>query len=406
MQLNRKAASAAPSLGRKHRWRYRGRFAALAAVLVLLLPDWSFSLASLTVPSLSPYVAVASAIAVRSITFTALLALPVLCLSLFRPRWFCRFACPTGLLVEMAGRVCVRATARGTRLPAIGPWLVLLTVGGACLGYPLLLWLDPLAIFAGCVNTIRQTTGRTVWITAAGLPALLLSSLLWPGVWCRRLCPLGATQDLLALARRELRRRSRPRRPPLPSWQMLRRTALGVGLGAIGAAGLVRGLIGTRPRRLRPPGAIGEGAFTGLCVRCGNCGRVCPSRIIHPDLGHSVDSLLTPTIRYDDAYCLETCRRCTEVCPSGALRCLALQEKHHAVIGLPRIDMNICLLGDDRECLLCRTHCPYDAIRIVFSETDYLSVPQVDPGRCNGCGACQVMCPTNPIKAIVIQPCS
>jgi ferredoxin-type protein NapF len=406
MQLNRKAASAAIRPDRRRRWRYRGRLATLSAVLVLLLPHWSFGWASLAVPSLSPYVAVAAAIAVRSITITALLALPVLCLSLLRPRWFCRFACPTGLLVEMAGRVRARPAACGTRLPAIGPWVVLLTVGGACLGYPLLLWLDPLAIFSGCVNALRQTSGRTVWISAAGLPALLLSGLLWPGAWCRRLCPLGATQDLLALAGRELRRRGRPRPPTLPSWRMLRRTALGVGLGAIGAGGFVRALSGARPPRLRPPGAVGEAAFTGLCVRCGNCGRVCPSRIIHPDLGHGVDSLLTPTIRYDDAYCLESCRRCTEVCPSGALLRLALAEKRHTVIGLPHVDMNVCLLGDDRECALCRTHCPYDAIRIVFSETNYSSLPQVDPGRCNGCGACQVMCPTSPIKAIVIQPCS
>ena len=149
----------------------------------------------------------------------------------------------------------------------------------------------------------------------------------------------------------------RPPRPPtLPSWRMLRRTAIGVGLGAIGAGGFVRRLSGPPPtlaaaRRRRRSG------FHRLCVRCGTRGRVCPSRIIHPDLGHGVDLLLTPTIRYDDAYCLESCRRCTEVCPSGALLRLALAEKRHTVIGLPHVDMNVCLLGDDCEGRL-PTHCP------------------------------------------------
>ncbi len=156
---------------------------------------------------------------------------------------------------------------------------------------------------------------------------------------------------------------------------------------------------------LRPPGAAGGGQFTGLCVRCGNCARACPSQILHPDLGEfGAESFLAPVLRYEDEYCLETCQRCTRVCPSGALRRLAENDKPRAVIGLPRVDMDICLLGDDHECAICRNACPYEAIRIAFSEETYLSTPTIDPGRCNGCGACQVRCPTEPVKAIVVYP--
>ena len=66
--------------------------------------------------------------------------------------------------------------------------------------------------------------------------------------------------------------------------------------------------------------------------------------------------------------------------------------------------MDLCLLGDDRECAMCRNWCPYEAIRYVFSETEYTLIPEIDANRCPGCGACQVACPTKPTKAIIIRP--
>jgi MinD superfamily P-loop ATPase len=83
---------------------------------------------------------------------------------------------------------------------------------------------------------------------------------------------------------------------------------------------------------------------------------------------------------------------------------VALADKQSAAIGFPRVDMDICLLGDDRDCAICRTHCPFEAISFRFDEETYTLTPQVDPLRCPGCGACEVACPTQPAKAIVVEP--
>ncbi len=95
---------------------------------------------------------------------------------------------------------------------------------------------------------------------------------------------------------------------------------------------------------------------------------------------------------------------CTVVCPSGAISPVSGEHKLQAIIGVPEVDMTICLLGADRECALCRNHCPYGAIRFAFDEVQYTLTPQVDLRRCPGCGACQVACPTQPRKAIVVRP--
>jgi len=145
--------------------------------------------------------------------------------------------------------------------------------------------------------------------------------------------------------------------------------------------------------------------FAGLCTRCGNCAHVCPSGIVERDLGDGGwATFLTPVLKFHNDYCREDCVRCTEACPSGALSRVFRVKKEFIRLGLPRVDMSLCLLGEDRECSLCRSRCPYGAIRYVFSETEYTLTPQVDPNQCNGCGACEAACPTSPRKAIVVVP--
>ena len=152
--------------------RLAGRVASLAAAVLLLLPLWPS--AALVPPALSPFVAVGGAVAARAVGAATLLGLPVLVLALLRRRGFCRYACPVGLLLEGVGRLRPRAGRRPVRLPPLGQWAALLTLGGALVGYPLFLWLDPLALFAGVFSVGRGPLGSAASLTALGLPALLL----------------------------------------------------------------------------------------------------------------------------------------------------------------------------------------------------------------------------------------
>jgi len=355
----------------------------------------------------SPFVAVCSAIALRSLAATTLIGLPVLAISLLRRRWFCRWACPTGLLLEQLGRIRRAAGGRWKKLPHVGRWAALATLAGACFGYPLLLWMDPLGMFGGFFGVFRWPPTAAGVPSAIALPVLLIATVAVPGIWCGRLCPLGATQDLLAMPRR-LIRRSRPGRrepPDGPEQAISRRSVLAVGVGAAWAAATAKLLARGGRRALRPPGAVEEARFTGLCVRCGQCIRACPTGIIHPDLGRfGAASFLTPVIRYDESHCLADCLRCTHVCPSGAIQGLSLESKPFARIGLAKVDESICLAGGGQECSACVDHCPYEAIRVLFDEEYYSASLRIDAEKCNGCGICEVVCVTAPVKAIRVVP--
>lgn len=360
----------------------------LGALVALRAVPWPWAATGL--PAFSPFVAFCSAVATRAVGLVALLGLPIPILSVALRRGFCRYGCPVGLLLEWVGRL--RARARPPHLPPVGQWVLLLTVAGSLAGYPLLLWLDPLALFQGFFGAVRPPI---VWLSAIGLPAVVLVTLLWPGAWCGKVCPLGAAQDLLTLARRPSGEAACPS-------GLARRSALAIGLGAVWALSTTRWARAGASRTLRPPGALDEARFPGVCVRCGNCVRVCPTGILRHDTA-SVAGFLAPVASFRSGYCREDCARCGQVCPSGAIARLPLAAKRTRPMGLAQVDMGLCALGNGRECSACILRCPYEAITTAFNWDDYTTALRVDPARCPGCGACELACPM-PLKAIVVVP--
>ncbi|MBN1124093.1 MAG: 4Fe-4S dicluster domain-containing protein [Sedimentisphaerales bacterium] len=355
---------------------------------------------------MSPFAATASLLVTKGLNITIGIGVILGVIVALRHRWFCRWICPAGLCMDGASALGRRLGFRPMRKGAYGQWIVLLTLGGALLGYPLLLWLDPLALFSGLLVPIQKSLTLTACFSVIFFIIFLVLNIVRPDTWCTRICPLGAFQDLLIWRPHSLRSLGFPKtekdKPLFTSSHIARRTFIGLLLGAM-AARMIRLFYNTGLRLLRPPGAVNEDQFIGLCSRCGNCIRSCPANIIHRDSDRTNwAGFMTPVLRFENDYCRADCTLCTQACPTGALSRITIAQKPNIRIGKAHVDMNLCLLGEDQECSSCKRWCPYDAIRYVFSEEKYLLIPTIDPDKCNGCGACEAMCPTKPQKAIIV----
>ncbi|MCX8037162.1 MAG: 4Fe-4S dicluster domain-containing protein [Candidatus Sumerlaeia bacterium] len=397
---------------------FRHLLRAFILLTAVVLAGWGSPVGMLPalIPAASPFVALSSAAAQRMGDYVWLAAVPALILAVCIPRGFCRYACPVGFLHEEAASLGCKGQLKLLRLIAVGRAISLVTLGGALLGYPLFLWLDPLAQLSFYLNSIFNP--RADWallIAVLILPSIVLIGLLWPFFWCQRLCPLGGLQDLL-IRTNALRRKQHPVAAPSDGSTLLakspngavfpaRRAFLGLCAGALAAPLILAFRKKKAAVPLRPPGAAAEARFTGLCVRCGNCVRRCPAAIIRPDVArYGVASFMTPVLDFSEDYCRPDCRSCTQVCPSGALKRLSAAAKRAYRIGLAQVNCDLCLLANGAECTACITQCPYEAIAIESPDGGFTSQPAVDKQKCNGCGACEAVCPVRPHRAVRVLP--
>ncbi len=157
-------------------------------------------------------------------------------------------------------------------------------------------------------------------------------------------------------------------------------------------------------RLLRPPGVRDENGFLKACVRCGECMKVCLRSALYPaSLQAGLYGLYTPTVVPRLGYCEYSCNLCGQVCPTGAIPNLPLEDKKKVVIGLAVFDRDHCLpYARKMNCMVCEEHCPIPDKAIRFEpmeETDRsgkkitVKRPYVVDDLCNGCGICEYVCP-------------
>ena len=197
---------------------------------------------------------------------------------------------------------------------------------------------------------------------------------------------------------------------PLSRRGFLAATGAGVFLPlAVGRTARADGLPATL---VRPPGAAREDRFLALCLRCGECMRVCLTNGLQPTLFEAgVEALWTPRLVSRVGYCEYSCTLCGQVCPTGAIAHLDKVTKRKVRIGTAVIDKNRCIpFVKPEQCMVCEEHCPTPEKAIVFDDVSVdgpdgptvVKRPRVVDALCIGCGICETKCPLDSDSAIII----
>lgn len=294
-------------------------------------------------------------------------------LGLLAPRFWCRYVCPTGALFSVAG--VLRWTER--------------RVTGACVKCGRCQEVCSFAAIRGDFST------RFANCTSCQS--------------CGGVCPVGAIEFTPRWSRRDVQGTN----STTPRVVLSRRAMLaglsGAATAGVGASWMVRevSLVAGAPA-IRPPGSVPEDQFLRLCVRCGECIKVCPNNVLQPaGFEHGCNGLWTPKVVADWSGCEPSCNNCGHVCPTGAIRALTLAEKRAARMGLAQVNPETCLPYAGHEaCQLCVDECRmagYDALEFLrvggrmddrgepVEGSGWLA-PVVREEKCVGCGLCQMRC--------------
>jgi ferredoxin len=313
----------------------------------------------------------------------------VLGLGFLKPRFWCRYVCPSGAVFSIANML--RLTER--------------KVEHSCINCGKCVEVCPFDAIKPDFTT--RTTDCTFCQTCGGV------------------CPVTAIQFVPRSQTLEVKAVDDP---PTGETPLGRRgflaTGIGLAAGAIGGVAAAKAIGATGARLddaapfypVRPPGSVPEEAFLQMCIGCGECFQSCPNDVLQPlAFEQGVEGLWTPYVAANWSGCEPSCNNCCQVCPTGAIRPIPLEEKRVARMGLAWVNEETCLPYAGREeCQLCVDECVasgYDAIEFmtVGTEVDDMGIPVEGTGmlapvvladKCVGCGLCQTRCYAINVKTI------
>lgn len=157
------------------------------------------------------------------------------------------------------------------------------------------------------------------------------------------------------------------------------------------------------PRPTLPPGARSLEHFQSRCTACHLCVANCPEQVLRPAISeHGLAGFLQPFQDFDASFCSYNCSNCSQVCPTGAIEPISVEERRAVRTGVAHFFRGRCVVKTDgTSCGACNEHCPTQAVYMVPWK-DGLTIPEVDPELCIGCGGCEHICPATP-KAIIVD---
>lgn len=167
------------------------------------------------------------------------------------------------------------------------------------------------------------------------------------------------------------------------------------------------------PALVRPPGSLDEREFLQRCVKCGECMKVCITGGLQPTLMEAgLEGIWSPVLVPKIGYCEYRCTLCGQVCPTGAIKRLTIQEKEKVSIGTAMIDKGRCLpYAHSTPCIVCEEVCPtgkkaiwLEEVTVRDADGNVITVkqPHIDLKTCIGCGICETKCPVIDRPAIYV----
>lgn len=182
----------------------------------------------------------------------------------------------------------------------------------------------------------------------------------------------------------------------------------GLAAGKLLAQGATNGLMSkqdlSREIPIAPPGVPTFDHLREKCISCHLCVSKCPSHVIKPAfLEYGLGGMMQPRLYFDHGFCNYDCTICGEVCPTGAILPLTKEEKNHTQMGQVQFIIENCIVYyDETSCGACSEHCPTQAVHMVPYK-GALTIPEIRPEICVGCGGCEYVCPAIPFKAIYVE---
>jgi ferredoxin len=347
-----------------------------------LFPVWAAKI----IPGASPLSFFASLSAHRGERFAFLLLFPALFLTLVffkKGRFFCGWICPLGTIYEAGSFKSLKKNFLRAKISPFIFWGILFS---SIAGFPLFLSFDPLSTFSRANLLFEGALTFTELFSGIIIPVFLILGIFQPMIWCSKFCPLGYMIDFAhnsGLSYAEKFDRDR--------------RALLFGLACVIPSFLLRKNFfkDKTEQAVLPPGAGDKELFSSLCSRCYACVNVCPTKILTTDFPNDLDagSWFAPKM---DAYrggCLESCNNCAQVCPTGAIKNISLDDKQRTQIGIATVIKSKCIGWTQKGfCLVCAEFCPYAAVDQKDGDKGF-PMPIVNPEKCRGCGFCQNACP-------------
>ncbi len=155
-----------------------------------------------------------------------------------------------------------------------------------------------------------------------------------------------------------------------------------------------------------PPGSKSINHLKSNCIACQLCVASCPTKVLQASfLEYGFTGMNVPRMVNKIGFCNYECTKCGEVCPTGAILPLTREEKETVQIGTVQFRQHLCIVeSEGTACGSCSEHCPTQAVYMVPYKDD-LTIPEINPDICVGCGACEHACPvTDPHVAIFVVP--